>query len=62
MIPPLEIAGLFLAIAALLRFSTWAEEWLASKAVPIERSSEATPPIAHTFSESRDEHDAIRVT
>jgi hypothetical protein len=28
MIPAIETAGLFLAIATVLRFSTWAERWL----------------------------------
>ena len=59
MIPPLEMAGLFLAIAALLRFSAWAERWLA---VPVkERTSEAMPPIAHTVYEGGGEH-ALRAT
>jgi hypothetical protein len=43
MIPAMEIAGFFLAIGAVLRFSTWAEGWLAPVA---QETSNDTEPSA----------------
>lgn len=37
MVPGLQIAGMFLAITAVLAFTTWAEAWLTSTAAPINR-------------------------
>jgi len=37
MVPALQIAGLFLAITAVLSFTAWAEAWLTSAAAPINK-------------------------
>jgi len=37
MVSGLQVAGLFLAIAAVLAFTAWAEAWLASAAAPINK-------------------------
>ena len=47
MIPALETAGFFLAIAAALRFSSWAEGWLSPNLQPIkERAPDAPSSVA----------------
>ena len=60
MIPTLETAGFFLAITAVLGFSTWAEGWLASSS----RSGKVLPPAASSFlhdpSKAGKEHEELR--
>lgn len=61
MIPALETAGFFLAITAALRFSTWAEGWLASSARPNkERAPDTTSLAVRDFSEPGSQHEAVR--
>jgi len=44
MIPAVETVGFFVAISVVLRFSSWAEGWLAARAELIPaRTTEATP-------------------
>lgn len=62
MIPALETAGFFVAITAVLHFSTWAERWLASSARSVkERAPIAAPAIAGDFPEPSIEQATVRV-
>jgi hypothetical protein len=61
MIPTLETAVFFLAITAVLGFSTWAEGWLA----PNSRSAKARAPdspssAVRDLSERSIEHETVR--
>jgi hypothetical protein len=61
MIPTLETAVFFLAITAVLGFSTWAEGWLASSGRSAkERSPDTASSAVRVFSETGKEHDAAR--
>jgi len=40
MVPALQITGLFLAITAVLMFTVWAEAWLTSAALPINKRAQ----------------------
>lgn len=57
----LALGGFFVMIAAVLQFSSWAEGWLASGALPVKtRGSDAdTSPPRDPFASAR-EHEAGR--
>jgi hypothetical protein len=59
MIPLLVTAVFFVAIIAALHFSMWAEGWLASSAVRVEKLMPApTAPAASEFTHLDIEHEA----
>ena len=50
MIPAVETIGFFVAITVVLRFSSWAEGWLAGRVQPIKvRTTEAAPTSARDY-------------
>lgn len=60
MITAMALGGFFVFIAAALRFSSWAEGWLASGASPIKkRASDKAAPSREPFA-SAQEHDTPR--
>lgn len=55
----IEAASFFLAISAVLGFSTWAEGWLAASSRITQRSPDTTSAV-HDFLEPGAEPDAVR--
>jgi hypothetical protein len=62
MIVALETAGFFVAIAAVLHFSSWAESWLAATAGHVkERAAYAEPSVVRDFPKQGTEQVSVRV-
>ena len=62
MIVALETAGFFVAIAAVLHFSSWAESWLAETAAPVkELAPHAEHSVVRDFPKQGTEQVSVRV-
>ena len=62
MIAALETAGFFVAIAAVLHFSSWAEGWLAATAGFVkERAAYAAPSVVRDFPKQGIEQESVRL-
>lgn len=62
MLVALETAGFFVAIAAVLHFSSWAEGWLAATAGLVkEHAASAEPSVVRDFPKQGIEEVSVRV-
>ena len=62
MLAALETAGFFVAIAAVLHFSSWAEGWLAQTAGLVKaRTAYAAPSVVGDFPKQGSEQASVRV-
>ncbi len=61
MLAALETAGFFVAIAAVLHFSSWAEGWLAATAGRKEHAVSAEPSVVRDFPKQGIEQVSVRV-